>query len=172
MVASAAEAEAGGMFHNGQTSTPLQISLHELGFTQLPTPIKTDNSAAEGIVTATVRQKRSKAIEMRFYWMKDRVKQKDFFVYCNQEAKTWGIISRNITDHITIGKFVLHICIWQIPYLKSIIISCTNGSMLCSRQSIWLKPRQCIRLQLRQTVLFCKGVLMSHVHIYTKIIKQ
>ena len=76
VVASAAKAEFGGLFHNGQTAVPLRITLHELGFTQPPTPIKTDNSAAEGIVTATVRQKRSKEMYMRFYWMKDRVKQK------------------------------------------------------------------------------------------------
>ena len=74
-----------------------------------------DKSAAEGIVTATVRQKMSKAMDMQFYWIKDRVKQKDFFVYWKKEAKTWRIISRNITHHITIGKFVLRICIWQIP---------------------------------------------------------
>ena len=66
VVASAVKAEVGGLFHNGQTVAPLQITLHELGFTHLPTPIKTHNSAVEGIVTATVRQKRSKAMDMRF----------------------------------------------------------------------------------------------------------
>ena len=57
VVASAAEVEVRGMFHNGKTAAPLIIKLHELGFTQPPTPIKPDNSAAEGIITATVRQK-------------------------------------------------------------------------------------------------------------------
>ena len=79
VVASAAEEEVGGLFRSGKTAVPLRITLHELGFTQPPTPIKTDNSAAEGIVTATVRQKRSKAMDVRFYWMKDRVKQKEVF---------------------------------------------------------------------------------------------
>ena len=59
LVASAAEAEVGGLFHNGKTYVPLRITLHELGFSQPPTPIKTENSAAEGIVTATVIQKSS-----------------------------------------------------------------------------------------------------------------
>ena len=75
-MASTAEAEVGELFRNGKTAVPLQIKLHELGFTQPPTPIKTDNSAAEGIFTATVRQKSSKAMGMRFYWMKEIVKQK------------------------------------------------------------------------------------------------
>ena len=57
VVASAAESEVGGLLQNGKTEVPLRIKPHELGFTQPPTPIKTDNSAAKGIVTATVRQK-------------------------------------------------------------------------------------------------------------------
>ena len=68
-----AEAEVGGLFHNGKTGVHIIIALHELGFTLPPTPIKTDNPVAEVIVTATVRQKRSKAMDMRFYWMKDRI---------------------------------------------------------------------------------------------------
>ena len=57
VVVSAAEPEVRGLFHNGQKSVPLRIKLQELGFPQPPTPIKTDNSAAEGIVTASVRKK-------------------------------------------------------------------------------------------------------------------
>ena len=76
MVASATEAEVGELFYNCQTAVPLRITLQELGFYQPPTPIKTDNSEAEGVVTTTVRQKRSKAMDMQFYCMKRRVKQK------------------------------------------------------------------------------------------------
>ena len=94
LVASAAETEIGGLFHNGQTAVPLRITLHELGFTQPPTPIKTDNSVSEGIVTATVRQKRSKAMDMQFYWMEDRVKKKELFVY-------WKPGSQNMGDYFT-----------------------------------------------------------------------
>ena len=53
-----AEAEVGGLFHNGQTDVPLRITLHELSFPQPPTPIKTDNSAAKGIVTTIGKQKK------------------------------------------------------------------------------------------------------------------
>ena len=90
VVASAAKAEVGGLFHNGQTAVPLRITLHELGFTQPPTPIKIDNSSDEGIVAAIVRQKRSKAMDMRFYWMKYRVKQKYFFVYWKPGSQNMG----------------------------------------------------------------------------------
>ena len=50
MVASAAKAELGELFHNGQKSVPLRITLKELDFYQPPTPIKTDNSTAECII--------------------------------------------------------------------------------------------------------------------------
>ena len=114
MVASAAESEVGGLSQNGQIAADLRITLHELGFTQTPTPIKTENSAAEGNVTDTGRQKISRAMDMYFYWMKDRLKQKDFFVYWKPGSQKWGIISQNITHHIIIGKFVMRICIWKI----------------------------------------------------------
>ena len=57
MVVSAAKVEVRRLFHNGQTAVPLLITLRELGFTPPTTPIKIDNSAAKGIVPATVRQK-------------------------------------------------------------------------------------------------------------------
>ena len=57
VVASVAEAEFGGLLHNGQTDVPLHIILNELGFIQPPTPIKVDNYADQGIITATFRHK-------------------------------------------------------------------------------------------------------------------
>jgi hypothetical protein len=50
--------------------------LIEMGHPQPPTPIRTDNTFARGIVTGTIKQKRSKAIDMGFYWLKDRYQQK------------------------------------------------------------------------------------------------
>ena len=88
--ASAGEVEVRGLFHNGQIAVTLIITLLELGFTQPPTPIKTDNSAAKGIFTAKVRQKWIKAMDMQFYWMKDMVKQKNFFVYWKLGSKNMG----------------------------------------------------------------------------------
>ena len=76
-----AKEEVVRLFHNVKKAVPLRINLNELGFPRPPTPIKSDNSAAEGIVTNMVRGKSSKAIYMRFYWMKDQVKQNVFFVY-------------------------------------------------------------------------------------------
>ena len=91
VVASAAEAEVGGLFHNKQTAIPLRITLHELGVIQPPTPTKTDNSASECILTATVRHKISKAMDKQFYWMKDRVKKRIFRLLETRKSKHRGI---------------------------------------------------------------------------------
>ena len=64
--ASAAEAELGALFHNGKEACPLRIGLEELGHPQPATPMAMDNNTASGIITNTVKQKRSKAIDMRF----------------------------------------------------------------------------------------------------------
>jgi len=81
VLSSAAEAELGALFHNGKEACPLRIALHEMGHPQPATPIATDNSTACGIATDTVKQRRSKAIDMRFYWIRDRVRQGHFQVY-------------------------------------------------------------------------------------------
>lgn len=78
VVSSAAEAELAGAFHNGKEACPIRITLEELGYPQPATIIITDNSTAAGISNDTLKQKRSKAIDMRYYWIRDRVRQGQF----------------------------------------------------------------------------------------------
>ena len=81
VMASAAEAELGALFYNRQVAEPICTCLEEMVYPQPIPPIKTDNSTAAGIVNSSVRQKKSKSMDMRFYWVKDRVSQKYFLVY-------------------------------------------------------------------------------------------
>jgi hypothetical protein len=67
VVSSAAEAELGALFYNGKEAAWLRTTLINMGHAQPPTPIQTDNSCAAGIANGTVKQRRSKAIDMRFY---------------------------------------------------------------------------------------------------------
>jgi hypothetical protein len=94
IVASASEAELAALFHNCREACPLRITLEELGHNQPATPVKTDNSTAAGIINDTVKQKRSKAIDMRFYWVRDRVRQGQFNVY-------WAPGAENKADYFT-----------------------------------------------------------------------
>jgi hypothetical protein len=80
VLSSAFEAEPAVLFHNGKEACPLHACLEELGHPQPPTPIQTDNSTAAGIANDSVKQKRSKAIDMRFCWIRDRVRQGQFVV--------------------------------------------------------------------------------------------
>ena len=48
---------------------------------QPPTPIQVDNSTAVGISNKTIKNKLSKAMDMRFHWIYDRILQKHFHVF-------------------------------------------------------------------------------------------
>ena len=81
VIGSAAEVEVGGLYMNTQELSPMITTLEELYHPQPPTPLKTDNSTAGGIMNKTIKQKQSKAIDKRFYWLQDRVKQGEFNVF-------------------------------------------------------------------------------------------
>lgn len=81
VVASAAEAETGGLFHNAQLAVIIRQILHDLGHPQPPTPIKTDNSTANNFVHSTMKQKRSKSWDMRYNWLRCREAQKQVKIY-------------------------------------------------------------------------------------------
>ena len=81
VVGSAAEAEIGAAYLNAQDAVPIRTTLQELGHPQPPTPIQVDNTTSNGFANGTMKQKRSKAMDMRWYWLKDRVRQGQFLVY-------------------------------------------------------------------------------------------
>ena len=81
IMASAAEVELGALFLNCQEAVPIRITLEEMGHSQPPTPVQVDNSTALGISNRTIKQRKSKAMDMRFYWIKDRKNQKQFNIY-------------------------------------------------------------------------------------------
>ena len=94
VVSSAAEAELGALFENARDATVLRSILDSFGYPQPATPIQTDNKCAHGIANDTVKAKRSKAFDMRYYWLKDRVKQKQFYIY-------WREGGHNLADYLT-----------------------------------------------------------------------
>ena len=78
--AAVSESEYAGCFANGQVGTDERSVLSNLGYPQPPTVIYCDNLCAVGLATDTVRAKKSKAIDMRFDWIRDRVRQHQFTV--------------------------------------------------------------------------------------------
>jgi len=94
VLSSAAEAELGALFHNAKDGCMLRTTLEDMGHPQPATPIQADNACAVGLANGTVKQKRSKAIDMRFYWVRDQVKQGHFVIY-------WRKGSENDADYFT-----------------------------------------------------------------------
>jgi len=84
VLSSAGEAELGALFYNSKDAANLQTTLAALGHPQTATPIQADNACAVGIANDTIKQKRSKAIDMRFYWVRDRVRAGQFIIYWKQ----------------------------------------------------------------------------------------
>jgi Reverse transcriptase (RNA-dependent DNA polymerase) len=94
VLGSVAEAEVAACYLNAQEACTLRTTLETLGHPQPPTPIQTDNSTAEGILNCTIKQKRSQAIDMRYYWLQDRIQQKQFQVH-------WKPGPENFADYFT-----------------------------------------------------------------------
>ena len=80
---SVADTEIAGTYHMVQRIVPLRHTLMELGHPQPPsgTPIKTDNFVAIGFSHGTIRQRKTKAMDMRYYWVQDRTQQKQFNIF-------------------------------------------------------------------------------------------
>jgi hypothetical protein len=94
VVASAAEAEYGGLFTNGQDGEGQRNTLHDLGYPQESTLLVTDNSCASSVANSSCTQRKSKAMDMRWHWIRDRVRQHHFQVQ-------WQPGHRNLADLFT-----------------------------------------------------------------------
>jgi hypothetical protein len=94
IVGSAAEAEYAGLYTNGQHAEGERQILDALGYPQEATLLVTDNSCAAAIANDDVTQRRSKSMDMRFHWIRDRVRQGHFHV-------TWRPGNVNLADLFT-----------------------------------------------------------------------
>ena len=65
VASSVAEAEYVSLYVNAKTGIPMRHTLIEMGHPQPPTPIQTDNTTAVGIATDTIKQKYTKALDVR-----------------------------------------------------------------------------------------------------------
>ena len=52
-----------------------------MGHKQPPTPIQTDNAIADTVINGKVQPKHTKAMDMRFHWLRDRECQGQFKFY-------------------------------------------------------------------------------------------
>ena len=72
----------------------MMTALAEMGHQQPPTPVATYNTAENSIVNGTEKQKISRAIDMRFYWVRDIIQQKHSHIL-------WEEGNKNLADYVT-----------------------------------------------------------------------
>ena len=109
---SAMEAELVGLFENFQKATSMRTALAEIGHQKPPTPVATYNTAANSIVNGTAKQKRSQAIEMSFYWVRDIIRQNHFHIF-REEGK------KNLADYVTKHHSIWHHIAMRPIYVKA-----------------------------------------------------
>jgi hypothetical protein len=95
IAASAAEAKLGSLFLNTQETKIIRLILQEMGHTQPPTPIHCDNSTTVFISNSTVKRQRSRAMEMRYFWIVDQVRNK-YYVHI-----LWYPDRENLGNYVT-----------------------------------------------------------------------
>jgi hypothetical protein len=101
VVASAAEAEYGGLFLAAQRGAHLRNTLADLGYPQDSTLLLCDNECAVGISNDSVKAKRSKSIDMRFHWIRDQVRQNQFYlVYIPTKENIADYMTKNLPKEL------------------------------------------------------------------------
>ena len=98
---SATKAELGGLFGNCHKATFMRTALAEMGHKQPPTPVETYNTAANRIVNRTAKQKRYPAIDIIFYWGRDRIQK-------NHSHILWEDGMKNLADCVTKHHLIWH----------------------------------------------------------------
>ena len=88
------ETEVAATFYKAKEALPFRVTLAEMGHPQPPTPMEVDNETTIDFLKSTMKQKRSKAIDMRFYLVIYRVKQNQFLIY-------WRPGSNNVGDYVS-----------------------------------------------------------------------
>ena len=78
---SVAEAEIGAGFLCAKDILIIRVCLEEMRHPQTPNPLQIDNTTAVGFANKTIKQRASKANDMRFSWIQDRVNQNQFIIY-------------------------------------------------------------------------------------------
>jgi hypothetical protein len=94
VVPSAAEVEIGALFLNAKEGVNIRNIIKEMGHPQPATPMQTDDTTAHDILSGMCKQQSSKAIDMRFYWVRDRAQQGQFDI-------GWGPSAQHLGDYFT-----------------------------------------------------------------------
>jgi hypothetical protein len=74
----ATKAELAGLYNMARKAVYIRIILKELGHKQPPTPLQTNNAMANAVINGKIQPKQTKAMDMRFHWLRDCKCQQQF----------------------------------------------------------------------------------------------
>ena len=103
VMGSAAKAEIGAAYINGQEAVPIHSLLRKLGHPQPATPIQVDNSTADNFANDTIKQKRSKSVDMRFIGYATTQANISYSSTGSPASLTWATITPSTIHRRTIS---------------------------------------------------------------------
>ncbi len=110
VVALAAKAKLSMLFDNSQDGIIFWQTLANLGHPQPKTPIHCDNAMAVGIANNMVKRQRLQSMEMRFFWIGDKIAQDIHDV-------SWHLGQENLANYQSkhhIGTHHKAVCAWYL----------------------------------------------------------
>ena len=72
VMTSATESEIAALYIMARKAVYIRIVLEEIGHSQPPTPLQTDNAMVDVVCNGKIQLKLTKAMDMRFHWLRDR----------------------------------------------------------------------------------------------------
>jgi hypothetical protein len=115
VMSSATETELAGLYIMARETVYIRIILKELGHKQPPMPLQTNNAMADTVINGKIQPKQTKAMDMRFHWLRDPNCQQQFQI-CWQPGKL------NYTDYWTKHHPESHHCNMCKEFLTPFII--------------------------------------------------
>jgi hypothetical protein len=115
VMSSATEAELAALYIMAREAVYIRIILEEMGHKQPPTPIQTDNAMADAVINGKIQPKRTKAMDMRFHWLRDRECHNQFKFY-------WRPGKTNYADYWTKHHTAAHHVNIRAEFLTPLIV--------------------------------------------------
>ena len=158
-MSSTAEAKLYDAFLAASEAAPICTTLVELGHLQPPIPIQVNNSTYAGLSNDTIRQKRTKYVDMKIYWLQDTLASGKFFVYWQpgkDNLANYPTKSHSASHHKIMRPFFLYVNGEQLANLVEtrLMRGCHNSTPnLGSSIYIYEPSTSCIQPPINSVVL-------------------
>ena len=101
VMSSAAEAELRAIYIMAREAVNIRHILKEIGLKQPASSIQTNNLTVKGVINSKITPKQTKAMNMQFYWLRDRETQEQFWFF-------WWAGKLNLADYWTKHHPAMH----------------------------------------------------------------